>query len=356
MESFGEKLRTTRESLGYSIEQIARDTHISKKYLMALENEDFSIFPGETYLKGFLQNYSEYLGLNHEEMLTNYKNIKIQEQPIPIDQLLDQKTSAKKMPLLAGVIGGGIVIILIIIIIALVNPFKTGGGSDDKANEKTKEYAFEGQKASVDVMKGFVIKVLLKDSTTAPITTQKIDKGVSLSFKDGSVDLIVGEEKQIDLDRDGTADVAIALKEIFTEQNQKKARLALQKPILESTEDITASSSDVELIAQGGAKVIQEKANPDRFTIEITVMRNCYIIYYLDKNDREEKASYKGDTLSLTADRTVDLRFSDGGSVKIKIAGNDLDIGQVDQLYASQIKWVKGENNQYKLVSIPIKY
>ena len=58
MESFGEKLRATRENLGYSIEQIARDTHIAKKYLIALEDEDFSIFPGETYLKGFLQNYS----------------------------------------------------------------------------------------------------------------------------------------------------------------------------------------------------------------------------------------------------------------------------------------------------------
>ena len=77
MESFGEKLRNAREKANYSIEQIARDTHISKRYLIALEDEDFSVFPGETYLKGFLKNYAEYLGLNSEEIVNIYKNITI---------------------------------------------------------------------------------------------------------------------------------------------------------------------------------------------------------------------------------------------------------------------------------------
>ena len=50
MESIGEKLRQTRESKGYTIEQIARDTHIAKRFLEALEDEDFSVFPGDLYL------------------------------------------------------------------------------------------------------------------------------------------------------------------------------------------------------------------------------------------------------------------------------------------------------------------
>ena len=44
------KLTSARESLGYTVEQIARDTNIAKSYLNALEHEDFSVFPGETYL------------------------------------------------------------------------------------------------------------------------------------------------------------------------------------------------------------------------------------------------------------------------------------------------------------------
>ncbi|MBA7715870.1 hypothetical protein ES703_124928 [subsurface metagenome] len=51
MESLGQKLREVREQLNYSMEQVARDTHISKNHLKALEAENFSAIPGETYVK-----------------------------------------------------------------------------------------------------------------------------------------------------------------------------------------------------------------------------------------------------------------------------------------------------------------
>src|SRR4030065_1585558 len=140
MESFGEKLRATRENLGYSIEQIARDTHISKKYLIALEEEDFSIFPGETYLKGFLQNYSEYLGLDTEIMIDIYKNLKIQEQPVPLDQLLDKKTGPRRLPVIIGAVLGVLVIAALVLVLIFAHPLAAvavGGATD---NEKNREY------------------------------------------------------------------------------------------------------------------------------------------------------------------------------------------------------------------------
>ncbi len=91
MESIAEKLRTAREEKGYSLEQVARDTHIAKRYISAMESEDFSVFPGETYAIGFLKNYSSYLGLNPNEVVTLYRNIKLQEQPAPMDELLDKR-------------------------------------------------------------------------------------------------------------------------------------------------------------------------------------------------------------------------------------------------------------------------
>lgn len=46
MESIGEKLRLARERNNLTIDQIARDTHVAKRFLKALEDEDFSVFPG----------------------------------------------------------------------------------------------------------------------------------------------------------------------------------------------------------------------------------------------------------------------------------------------------------------------
>jgi cytoskeleton protein RodZ len=89
MESVGQKLRETREQHNFSLEQVARDTHISKQFLEALETEQFSAIPGETYIIGFLRNYAEYLSLNPEEIVSLYKNIQIQEQPLPMTELLE---------------------------------------------------------------------------------------------------------------------------------------------------------------------------------------------------------------------------------------------------------------------------
>ena len=69
MESIGEKLRLARERNALTLDQVARETHVAKRFLKALEDEDFSVFPGETYAMGFLRNYAEYLGLDPEELI-----------------------------------------------------------------------------------------------------------------------------------------------------------------------------------------------------------------------------------------------------------------------------------------------
>jgi cytoskeleton protein RodZ len=63
MQSLGEILSSARNEKGYSVDQVAHDTNISKNYLQYLENEEFDQFPAEAYLIGFLRNYSDYLGL-----------------------------------------------------------------------------------------------------------------------------------------------------------------------------------------------------------------------------------------------------------------------------------------------------
>ena len=355
MESFGEKLRATRENLGYSIEQIARDTHIAKKYLIALEDEDFSIFPGETYLKGFLQNYSEYLGLDHEVMIDIYKNMKIQEQPMPLDQLLDKKNGARRIPVVIGVILGVLVVTGVVLFFVFANPFLPAAGGETTANEPTREYLYQGKANTVYAVKGFVIKVPLTNEE-ALITLQKIsDSTVTLAYKYGSLDFRVGDQQSLDLDRDGRSDVAVVLKEIFTEQNQRKARLYLQPPSADLGGEIASSAHDLGLIEQGVASVIREDTTAARFTVDVTVIRNCFAVYYLDNNPREEKVAYKGDTFSLSADRSADIRLSDGGAVKLKIGDTNLESGGAGQIYAARIKWVNAGDGKFKLALIPEK-
>ena len=69
MGELGNTLSRARRARAITLEDVERDTHVSKRYLEALENEDFSIFPAPVYARGFLRTYSRYLGLNPEELI-----------------------------------------------------------------------------------------------------------------------------------------------------------------------------------------------------------------------------------------------------------------------------------------------
>jgi cytoskeletal protein RodZ len=60
----GNSLREARVRRGIDFAQAELATKIRGKYLRALEEEQFSLLPAQTYVKGFLRTYAEYLGLD----------------------------------------------------------------------------------------------------------------------------------------------------------------------------------------------------------------------------------------------------------------------------------------------------
>jgi cytoskeleton protein RodZ len=70
--SFGEELRREREIRGISLKEIADATKISKRFLEALEGNDHKTLPAPVFTRGFVREYSRYVGLNVEEMVNRY--------------------------------------------------------------------------------------------------------------------------------------------------------------------------------------------------------------------------------------------------------------------------------------------
>jgi hypothetical protein len=60
----GNSLREARVRRGVDFAQAELATKIRGKYLRALEDEQFALLPSQTYVKGFLRTYAEYLGLD----------------------------------------------------------------------------------------------------------------------------------------------------------------------------------------------------------------------------------------------------------------------------------------------------
>lgn len=72
MGELGSLLTRAREARGLTLEDAERDTRISRRYLAALEAEQFHIIPAPVYARGFLRSYSQYLGLDPQEMLAMF--------------------------------------------------------------------------------------------------------------------------------------------------------------------------------------------------------------------------------------------------------------------------------------------
>ena len=73
MPDIGQTLRETRLRNRVDITEVEAGTKIRAKYLRALENEEWDLLPGPTFVTTFLRTYAEYLGLDARGLVEEYK-------------------------------------------------------------------------------------------------------------------------------------------------------------------------------------------------------------------------------------------------------------------------------------------
>jgi cytoskeleton protein RodZ len=69
----GEVLKRTRTRHKIDIRTVEQQTKIRIKYLRALENEEWDVLPGPAYAKGFLRTYAQFLGLDGDALVDEYR-------------------------------------------------------------------------------------------------------------------------------------------------------------------------------------------------------------------------------------------------------------------------------------------
>jgi cytoskeleton protein RodZ len=73
MPEIGDQLRETRMRNRIDIADVEAATKIRAKYLRALENEEWDLLPGPTFVKTFLRTYADYLGLDARNLVEDYR-------------------------------------------------------------------------------------------------------------------------------------------------------------------------------------------------------------------------------------------------------------------------------------------
>jgi len=73
MESLGKYLKAERESRNLSLKEVFESTRIKERLLQAIEEDRYELLSSPIYVKGFLDAYARYLGLDPNEILLWYQ-------------------------------------------------------------------------------------------------------------------------------------------------------------------------------------------------------------------------------------------------------------------------------------------
>ncbi len=80
MKEIGDYLHQVREEKKISLKEIQEATKISMRYLEAIDIGNFEAIPGEVYRKGFMVNFANAIGLDGQEILNRYNQIKAAQE------------------------------------------------------------------------------------------------------------------------------------------------------------------------------------------------------------------------------------------------------------------------------------
>ena len=98
MPGIGETLREARVRQRVNIEELEQTTKIRAKYLRALENEEFGLLPGPTYVKSFLRTYAEKLGLDPQLLVEEFRAQYEPPEPVEFQPIASSPRSPRRRP------------------------------------------------------------------------------------------------------------------------------------------------------------------------------------------------------------------------------------------------------------------
>jgi cytoskeleton protein RodZ len=137
MAEIGATLREARMRARIDVSEIEAQTKIRAKYLRALENEEWDLLPGPTFVRSFLRTYAQALELDDKALVDEYR--RLYEQPSELDHQPVMSPPRRAQPRASS--GGGrpsrgyliavsvIGLLIVLLLVGLLSGKGGGGGS-----------------------------------------------------------------------------------------------------------------------------------------------------------------------------------------------------------------------------------
>ncbi len=126
MKEIGKLLKEKRDSLKISLEEVSAATKINIKILQSLEAGDLEKLPAKTFVRGFVQTYAKYLGLDSKEVLAKLQETIGSTRPktpvyVPDLNASNEPTAAKDRIMSKSMSSGGSWITGVVIVVLILS-------------------------------------------------------------------------------------------------------------------------------------------------------------------------------------------------------------------------------------------
>jgi cytoskeleton protein RodZ len=154
MSEIGETLRQARMRARIDVSEIEAKTKIRAKYLRALENEEWGLLPGQTFVKSFLRTYAQALGLDAKALVEEYRLSHETPNETALEPIVSSPQRSRTRSPTGGrpprgpsrayiALIGGVVVVIALLLVGLLS-----GGGSSKSPARTSSSASTAHKGA----------------------------------------------------------------------------------------------------------------------------------------------------------------------------------------------------------------
>lgn len=355
----GKLLKQTRESQSITLQEASKETKIISRYLQALENDNFSLFPGETYTLGFLKSYAAYLKIDPEEILQLYRGAQLVESETPLEELTsptitfgDHVGSWAKyaaVPLLAIIVGTGYY---------FRDHLQTNNDASSQGAE-TQQLSIENTlQSSENVPSEKTDHITLSDGYRTAVIAN--GSGVDFSVQNTEIYIILSEINRSDTLTDKPSSATFEFypgkKKITLNENQtiKLDELDLPKGIKFTLMSTTPNNAKIQLELEQAPGVVEEAsseqasdpiriANPDNFIIRLEAVTtgDNYVEFFIDGKPGKKGRLAPKSRIYYEANESIQMKIGDAGAIRITINEKSYNFGNRGETVNKVIRKIK---------------
>lgn len=364
----GALLRKAREEKRITLRQASDDTKITSRHLQAIEDDNYMVFPGETYAMGFLSSYAVYLEVDPEQVKRLYKGSQLTESETPLLELMQPTVQisdhierfAKPLIIVP------IVLVALAGIIWLVSYFMSNSDTTkntiDTQTTNSAVAKFTLNSTSVPEVESDHVK--LQPGRPSP---QIIRKGRAISFSIQNTEVFIVLRDIVSDESSGNYKVDI---EVYP--GKKKYTLREEEPIeIEDTTIARKFKTTLSGVTANNAKIVIDLgeevqsaensqtnevrvSNPDNFLIRLegVLLGDTYIEYFVDGKPGKRGLFKKDTPLLLEANDSIQIKIGDAGDVRLSINGKTEVLGQKGRVANKIIRKIRDpvEQSKFKVV------